>query len=62
MNMIVNAVESGFTTKKELISYLSESEVYAGIGDNISFRENENVNLEVNILQFQDGNIFKINQ
>ena len=59
MNLIINAVDEGQRTGRQIIDYLKNVNNFEGLGTTISFSENR-VNDYVNILQFQDGNIIKI--
>ncbi len=61
MNLIIQAVKEGNKNSQDIAAFLSKVDNFQGIGGNISFRNNQNVNSSVNILQFKDGNLYKIN-
>ncbi|MBN2412913.1 penicillin-binding protein activator [candidate division KSB1 bacterium] len=61
MNLIIQAVKAGYTNSRDIVSYLEKVNNYECIGGKISFIQNNRVNSAVNIIQFQDGNLYKIN-
>jgi len=60
MNLIISAIDAGHTSKRAITEYLETVKNYPGIGGEISFDHNHHVNTSVNILQFQDGNIIRL--
>ena len=62
MNLIVTGVEKGHTSGRSIAEYMDRIENFSGLGGNISFSGNNKVNKAVNILQFTEGNIIKVEQ
>jgi ABC-type branched-subunit amino acid transport system substrate-binding protein len=62
MSFVLEAIDAGNVTGKDIAHYLENVKLYSGIGGNISFYESNHVNNAVNILQFQDGNIIILKQ
>ncbi len=62
MNLLLEAVESGITTKSELIRYLADTDDYFGIGTMIKLKNADHVNQFVNILQFLNGDVYRMNE
>lgn len=60
MQLIISAVDAGYTQADEIVSYLETVEDFPGIGGEMTFHKNNHVNSSVNILQFQDGNIIRL--
>ncbi|MBN1464197.1 penicillin-binding protein activator [candidate division KSB1 bacterium] len=61
MNLIIKAVDSGNRTAREIAAYLASVHEFDGLGTKISLH-NRRVNEFVNILQFQDGLIYRVNE
>lgn len=61
MNLIISGLTQGNATAQKLAAYLKNVHNFKGLGTNISFQNGKRVNSAVNILQFQDGNILRIN-
>jgi len=61
MNLIIQAVKAGNTNSRDIANYLDAVNNFEGIGGNISFKNNNRINGSVNIIQYQDGNLYKIN-
>ncbi len=61
MNLIIQAVREGNTTREEIVNFLDNVKDFDGIGGKITFYQSGHVNKAVNILQYKDGNISKIN-
>ena len=61
MNLILDGIDKGNATANEMTAYLKGVSNFKGLGTGISFQANNRVNSAVNILQFQDGNIFRVN-
>jgi len=59
MNMLLDGIEQGQTNAHDIAAYLKSLELYKGLGTNISFQKTR-VNSAVNLLQFQDGNIYRV--
>jgi len=59
MNMLLDGIEHGQTNAHDIAAYLKSLELYKGLGTNISFQKTR-VNSAVNLLQFQDGNIYRV--
>lgn len=60
MNLIIQAVNAGNTNGRDITNYLQKVNNYQGIGGTITLKNNK-VNSSVNIIQYQDGNLYKIN-
>ncbi len=61
MNLIIQSVKAGNKNSRDIVSYLEKVNNFECIGGKMSFIHNNRVNSAVNIIQFQDGNLFKIN-
>ena len=61
MKMILQGVAQGNYNKKSLVNFINESGPFDGIGGQISFQNSNRVNKAVNILQYKEGNLTKIN-
>lgn len=61
MNLLLNGIDGGQTMSSAITDYLSGEEEFQGLGTTISFRHRQRVNQYVNILQFLNGNIYKMN-
>ncbi len=61
MNLVIAAVNAGNNTSQSISNYLENVQNFEGIGGKVNFYNNNNINGAVNILQFLDGNIEKIN-
>jgi len=61
MNLVIAAVNAGNTGSESISKYLENVQDFSGIGGKLTFYKNNNINGAVNILQFLDGNIIKIN-
>lgn len=60
MQLLIQDIEAGNINASDIAAYLEKVDNFPGIGGNISFAGNSRVNKSVNLLQFQDGNIFKL--
>ncbi len=60
MQLIIQDIEAGNINGADIAAYLEKVDTFAGIGGNISFSGHSRVNKSVNLLQFQDGNILKL--
>ena len=60
MNILIDAVDQGKTSSSEIIEFLENLGNYEGLGSEFTFSKEHHVNQAVNILQFQDGNIYNI--
>jgi branched-chain amino acid transport system substrate-binding protein len=62
MNLIIDAVDAGNTKAADIAEYLKQTKEFEGLGTKISLDNKNRVNKYVNILQFQDGLIQRINE
>ncbi len=62
MNLIIDAVDAGHTKAADIADYLKQTKNFEGLGTKISLDNKNRVNNYVNILQFQDGLIQRINE
>ncbi|MBN1560228.1 ABC transporter substrate-binding protein [candidate division KSB1 bacterium] len=61
MNLIIQAVDAGNLTARDIAAYLNSVREFDGLGTKISLH-NRQVNDRVNILRFQDGIIYRVNE
>lgn len=62
MNLIIDAVDAGNTKAADIAEYLKNTKSFKGLGTSISLDNDRRVNDYVNILQFQDGLVTRVNQ
>ncbi len=60
MQLLIQDIEAGNISGADIAAYLKKVDDFSGIGGNISFSGNSRINKSVNLLQFQDGNILRI--
>jgi len=60
MNILIDAIDQGKTSSTDIIEYLEDLNDHQGLGNEFTFSRENHVNQAVNILQFQDGNIYNI--
>ncbi len=62
MNLIIDAVDAGNTNSADIAAYLKNTTSFQGLGTRISLNNAKRVNNYVNLLQFQDGLIIRVNE
>ena len=62
MKLLISSIDAGNTTPNDIVKYIENVEDFNGIGGKISYGGHGHVNASVNILQFQDGNIFNVSE
>lgn len=62
MNLIIAAIDAGNTTGKAIAEYMKNVDGFEGLGTRIYLNNERRVNSYVNILQFQDGLIQRMNE
>ena len=60
MNLVIDAIENGYTQHDELVKYMKNVSGMSLLGGQITFKDHNRVNQSVNILQFKDGDIHKV--
>ncbi len=60
MGVLLKALSSGARSRQQLRDALADTDSYQGVEGEISFRGSHRVNHRVYILQFRDGNIYKL--
>lgn len=60
MNLLIDAIDQGKSTTEEFVAFLENQKQYQGLGGKFSFSKDNHSNQSVNILQFQDGNIYDV--
>jgi ABC-type branched-subunit amino acid transport system substrate-binding protein len=60
MRLLIQDIDAGNLDGSRIAAYLGKVEHFTGIGGNISFASKSRVNNSITLLQFQDGNIFKL--